>query len=701
MVEVTTSRPRPISRERKRRNSNPPAVLTEALEASKTHLDARTWMPTPRSPNEATRSVSASKGETSALAEIRSDLVAHRESHQRLLANLSASLEEHKGNFSNHQALVRDALKELQPQPRHSEHLSIENLRADDGLRHFVEELAEPLRASLDEVATACAQQHARHEELIVQVSDLRVVHCQTEIATSQQQEPWRRELEALRLEQQAALADQVRLLKHQFEAAYRAEQLADAAVGRVGVLERNLAEAQEERQFQILEKRLIHLELGQGGTATASTHEAQSNRETLERRIICAESEQAERISQLHRQMADLAGAVSCQAEKLCQFERELLSSTAMQSGQLAEASSQRQHLSRNLHDERAAWQASIAELRSELQLSLGQRSLPARTEHDEQYKKLGRLYDNLAGQVANVHQHTSDWSSDMVRRLGAEAEARVSADVQLRDELTNAMVVVKSQFEEWMEVVTAVKSEVAASSQGSMLQQDPQMEKRSELPSIVEFACNTFTQECQEVELGRRPDGQPPLDLTQMLTSNSSSELSVVCRLISDTFGFASGLWKRCASDAAKCREETRVLADQAESLQRQLSDACREWTQQATSLNQQLARLPAAELPGGESEFAKVKRDLGMVLTTLGAREDGRAVEVGDLHARLQCVERRLDLATVSRTRETLPARSPERAGQKLQARRTILHAVESMEAAAQRVALEASAHSRPDG
>merc|ERR1719235_2576983 len=104
----------------------------------------------------------------------------------------------------------------------------------------------EPLEAAHTQVASACSSHGKRQDDLEKRVSKLSTEQqahqaalgegelrfCQTSTsggpevsAVSQSHEPWRRELGLLRQEQQAALADQVRLLRKQFEAAYRAEQ--------------------------------------------------------------------------------------------------------------------------------------------------------------------------------------------------------------------------------------------------------------------------------------------------------------------------------------------------------------------------------------------------------------------------------------------------------------------------------------------
>jgi hypothetical protein len=248
--------------------------------------------------------------------------------------------------------------------------------------------------------------------------------------------------------------------------------------------------------------------------------------------------------------------------------------------------------------------------------------------------------------------------------------------------------MVVVKSQFEEWMEMVTALKSEVAHLSQAARADKDNRSHdafgKQTELTALVELACNTFTQDCKEIELGSQSGWLRPLNLdsvgleaspefAQLLAGNANSDLNLFCKLIHDMLGHASRVWKRCANEAAKCHEAARTVADKAESIQVQLLDTRQEWKREADIIHQQLFRLPN-EASHSASEVASLRKDLSTI---------------SDLHVRLQCVERKLDVVAVPKV-----LRSPERPGQKLEARRTILQAVESMEAAAQRVAQEAS-------
>jgi len=163
-----------------------------------------------------------------------------------------------------------------------------------------------------------------------------------------------------------------------------------------------------------------------------------------------------------------------------------------------------------------------------------------------------------------------TTEWSADLVKRLGAESEARVSADLQLRSEFTNAMVVVKSQFEEWMEMVTALKSEVASLAQAAKQEKDARareaVDKRSEIAAVMEVACSTFAQDLDESR-GKIMELNSPADVSHFLSSNGNSDLGMVCRLINDTLGHASRLWKKCASESAKCHEETRAVADKAD--------------------------------------------------------------------------------------------------------------------------------------
>lgn len=369
LVQVTPSAPRTLGSAGSVSLSTPtdtPVHPQANVDSSRKSLDARTWMPAPAVSSVATprgaveresvkAEVEGQRGElTSMLDDVRRELGQLQERHESSFSRLLMAKDEQRQNVDAMQNTVVELRRALESEQQHFREYRQE---LDAAVSSTHSELAaqrqhqEKLEAVVATQAAALQRQREetqtpRLDEQPLQLQPLQpppqpqqqwsptqqssrsprsstadalpaAVAAAAAEAAAGRDERWHQELEQLRADQQAALKEQARLLRQEFEAAYRAEQLANGLMKHVAVLEQNLVSVQEERQFAALERRLGALESDWGqeaGTLRARCLELSTRTER-----------DAENAAQLRRQVEEVAGAVARQVERLGVVEQEL----------------------------------------------------------------------------------------------------------------------------------------------------------------------------------------------------------------------------------------------------------------------------------------------------------------------------------------------------------------------------------------
>jgi len=163
-------------------------------------------------------------------------------------------------------------------------------------------------------------------------------------------------------------------------------------------------------------------------------------------------------------------------------------------------------------------------------------------------------------------------------------------------------------------------------------------------------------------------------------------AADANTVCRLVIDILACIGKLSKSCVSECNKCRTEVREISDLSETSRREHQDGVRNLQKDVVDLRLQLKKTSAREFDGTELT-STIRKELDMALAAFHTRQEGRAMEIADslsnLSKRVHNIER------------SFPSQAGEEwGGNKTRVRQSILNAVETIEAAAQRVAGEAS-------
>lgn len=236
----------------------------------------------------------------------------------------------------------------------------------------------------------------------------LRCERQEAEVSRSAGEHPMWKDLESLRDEQQNALDVQVTLLRKEFEAAYRAEQLADSAIDRLTLLEHSLASARNEWTKHV------------GVPKLGDVVEMDA--------------------TDMRQQVDGLAAAIVAQEERICRIERDVRETRA--------ASERGAELVRAVVAERASLEARVTDCKAQC----------AQTTSNAK---------GLAKDLADFGVSLTQLRTDLRHELAMECEASSNEITHLRCELVDAVSVLKGQLEEWMQLVGRTREEMGALAQ------------------------------------------------------------------------------------------------------------------------------------------------------------------------------------------------------------------------------------------
>jgi len=607
-------------------------------------------------------------------------------------------------------ALVQDTIRDMQQQRAAVTYLRTEN----DRLHRCFEDLAKSTKRMHCEVAVhserqeelqsavaaAHQQQSAATEEQATVLRRLLATRQEGELPSSKPQSPrnaweavWRRELELLRTEQQAALADQVRLLKREFESAYRAEQLAEAATSRQAALERGMAEVKQKMD------------------ALVTSYADRTSAEALEQSQCMALT--------LESQSAACHESVIELRESLLQELANADSSRNMEQRCLESTEALRTECMTCVHEVIAQREA------------VAHTKVRAKAERDE-CLKLGKSHACLAKEVADVGCFVSENCMAMRKNLDTETEARMREQSTLRAELTAAIAVIKAQFDEWMDVVTGMKAEIAELSRSLYIERENRLressESRTELAAVLETAHRELNRNRAELQsefsLPEAVGGTDAELLTPtgglgvesrladwlQTTADSTVNTAMICKLVLEVFNHCDLLSNRLVSNYQECQLESRTALELIEPKLHRFDEWHREWEAHMPDVKKLLEVVRPSAEPGFDSSVAPgtpqsavraddaeiaaavTWKELDAAIAGVRNRDDCRLSEVTEDLARLMSRVDGIERQLVG----TAEATSGDGASNgRLEARRSVLKAMESMEAAAERIAREAAA------
>jgi len=385
------------------------------------------------------------------------------------LRTLSESLEEQKQQATQQASRVQDIVRGMDQQGICLANLSSESERLRQQLDEMRDIVAEAHRS-------ASSQHRAQAEQLKDLCSEASVLRSQQQeqaallrsAGTQSQQQQWEgacsstyalEQVQELRIEQRAALSGQVALLRREFEAAYRAEQMAGSALDRIASVEEALAQARAESAKEGPEALHLRCQLSE----VAATMARQQDRlARLEDKLGAVSNLRDEQLANTVRPCWQ---ALHNLEETAASWGRGFVTTSELQDFQASVtrelaatrefAIEQSEKCARVLAEGRAAWSQSAAGFYSE-------RSSASQKDRDEP-SELAELRSSLTKELAVTGRSAAKCREDLARELEVEREARAREDADLRIELAEAISVIKSQFEAWTTLVGITRSELS----------------------------------------------------------------------------------------------------------------------------------------------------------------------------------------------------------------------------------------------